>query len=370
MKRETYRKILIAMFAVYLCAFSYYLSCIIYAFEKNDSNIFPVISLEKMQPVMSTKNEEKDQQLLMPLGMPVGIYIHAKGIMVLDTGIVTDIYGEKEVPAEKLLKRGDYILAFNGMEVNSIDGFSRMIQENEEKSCTLTVLRNQKEMDIQVTPVQTGNDNYKLGVWVRQDAQGIGTLTYMDANGNFGALGHGITDVDTNEVIDIQDGRLYNSEVLAVVKGKDGTPGELVGYIDYKNDSVIGEIQSNNAKGIYGELDTNSIFYDPKMALPAASSDEVKVGEAQIRCSVDGEVVDYQIEIESVKKKSRVDQKDMVIRIVDERLLEKNGGIVQGMSGSPIIQDGKLVGAVTHVLVNDPTRGYGIFIENMLDAAG
>lgn len=359
MKRQTYRKILIAIFAVYLIAFSYYLSCIIYAFDHKESRVLPVLNQE----------QNKKELRLMPLGIPVGIYIHAKGIMVLDTGAVTNLAGEKEAPAEKLLKSGDYILAFNGMNVVSINEFSNLIQKNRNQTCTLTVLRNQDQIDVKMTPVQTGNEVYKLGIWVRQDAQGIGTLTYMDEEGHFAALGHGITDVDTNEIIDIQDGKLYDSEILAVVKGKSGIPGELVGYIDYRGNTIIGEIESNCIQGIYGKLNTACISYDPEQAIEIADKDEIKMGNAQIRCCVDGKVTDYQIEIESMEKKSKDDHRDMVIRIVDERLLEKTNGIVQGMSGSPVIQNGKLVGAVTHVLVNDPTRGYGIFIENMLEAA-
>ena len=356
MNRETYRKILIAIFAVYLCAFIYYLSAVVYTSNGNNQGAIPTINQE---------NEIK----LMPLGTPVGIYIRAKGVMVLDTGIVIDLDGVKQEPTENLIKKGDYILAFNGIDVESIQGFNEMIQKNEEHICTLTIMRDHEAIEVQMAPVQTREETYKLGIWVRQDAQGIGTLTFVDEEGNFGALGHGITDVDTNETIDIKNGCLYGTEILSIIKGKSGEPGELVGNIDYEESSVIGRIITNNEEGIFGILNEESNLYESEKAIPAADHSEVKEGPAFIRCYVDGECMDYGIEIENVDKKNREEQKDMVIKIVDERLLEKTNGIVQGMSGSPIIQDGKLVGAVTHVLVNDPTRGYGIFIENMLEAA-
>ena len=357
MNREMYRKILIAIFAVYLSAFIYYLFACVYTSNGKNEGAIPTI------------NQEKEIKLV-PLGIPAGIYIRAKGVMVLDTGMVTDLDGVKQEPTENLIKKGDYIVAFNGQSVDSIEQFNSMIQENESHSCTLTIMRNDKEVEVKIEPVQTGIEIYKLGIWVRQDAQGIGTLTFVEEEGNFGALGHGITDVDTNETIEIQEGRLYGTDILAIVKGKSGEPGELVGDINYYESSVLGKIETNNESGIFGFLDDVKKFYKSEKAIPAADHSEVKEGPAFIRCYVDGECMDYGIEIENVDKKNREEQKDMVIKIVDERLLEKTNGIVQGMSGSPIIQDGKLVGAVTHVLVNDPTRGYGIFIENMLDAAG
>ena len=356
MNREMYRKILIAIFAVYLSAFIYYLFACVYTSNGKNEGAIPTI------------NQEKETKLV-PLGIPAGSYIRAKGVMVLDTGTVTDLDGVKQEPTENLIKKGDYIVAFNGQSVDSIEQFNSMIQENESHSCTLTIMRNDKEVEVKIEPVQTGIEIYKLGIWVRQDAQGIGTLTFVDEEGYFGALGHGITDVDTNETIEIQEGRLYGTDILAIVKGKSGEPGELVGNIDYYESSVLGKIETNNEYGIFGILDDAKNFYKSDEAIPAADHGEVKEGAAFIRCYVDGKCMDYAIEIENVDKKNREEQKDMVIKIVDERLLEKTNGIVQGMSGSPLIQNGRIVGAVTHVLVNDPTRGYGIFIENMLEAA-
>lgn len=354
MNREKYRRFLIVVFAVYLCAFIYYLSYTIYTFASNESLAVAQI------------NGENNDKKLMPLGMPVGIYIRARGVMVLDTGEVTTINGKKAEPTKDCLEKGDYLLELNGEEIESIDWFTEAIYENGNKELTLTVLRDGTESDIKITPVQTGMDEYKIGVWIRQDAQGIGTLTYVDEQGNFAALGHGIADVDTSEIIDIQSGSLYESTILSIVKGKSGEPGEMVGHIDYQNSLILGKIVENSEQGIYGILKEEVELYDENQALPIGGKDEIKEGPAVIRCCINGQVKDYDIVIESVDKISLVEHRNLIIEITDKELLSETNGIIQGMSGSPIIQDGKIVGAVTHVLVDDPTRGYGIFIENML----
>ena len=366
MSMEKYRRFLVVVFTVYLFFFIYYLSYTIYTQAWGESLAVVQVEHEDKEKILSSEHERK----LMPLGMPVGIYIHTKGIMVLETGEVTDLNGEKVDPIKNGLKSGDYITCFNDVEVHSIKGFSDLIQKNGSKACTVTVLRNGKKTSIKLTPVQTEANGYKLGVWVRQDAQGIGTLSFVDEEGDFVALGHGITDIDTGEIIDIQYGRLYESQILSVIKGKNGEPGEMIGHIDYIHSPVLGTVESNNAKGIYGKLNENINLYDEEQAFPIAEKHEVKEGEARIRCSVDGEIKDYEIQIEHIEKLNLDGQKNFMIRVTDAELLKKTNGIVQGMSGSPVIQNGRIVGAVTHVLVNDPTRGYGIFIENMLDAAG
>ena len=365
MNREKYRRFLVVVFTVYVFFFIYYLSYTIYTHASGESQT--VANIENKREILN--RIKTDGKRFMPLGMPVGIYIHSKGIMVLDTGEVTGMDGEKIEPTKNSLKSGDYITCFNGEEIDSIKGFTKMIQQNGEKQCVLTVLRDGRETTIEMTPIQTESKAYKLGIWVRQDAQGIGTLTFVDENGHFVALGHGITDVDTGEIIDIQYGRLYESKIMSIIKGKNGEPGEMIGHIDYIHSPVLGIVESNNAKGIYGKLAKNVNLYDEEQAISIAEKHEVKEGEAWIRCSIDGEIKDYEIQIEHIEKLNLDGQKNFMIRVMDEELMKKTNGIVQGMSGSPIIQDGKLVGAVTHVLVNDPTRGYGIFIENMLEAA-
>lgn len=363
MNREKYRKLLIVIFAIYLCTFIYYLSYTIYAPKSNES-FARIQPSEKM--VMQTASN-MDEKKLMPLGIPVGIYIRAKGVMVLETGEVTDAWGNHLEPAKGVLERGDYLLEMNGKKIQSIEKLQEILHENGENTVELTILRNNQLQYVETTPVKIQDAEYKIGVWLRQDAQGIGTLTYVDEDGNFAALGHGVTDVDTSDIIDIQNGRLYESTILSIVKGKNGKPGEMIGNIDYQNSPVLGTITENNARGIYGSLSENYALYDEAKALPVGNKKDVKKGKAFIRCCMDGVVQDYAIEIENVQLINPMGDKDLIIRITDEKLLKKTNGIIQGMSGSPIIQDGKLVGAVTHVLVNDPTRGYGIFIESMLE---
>ena len=230
---------------------------------------------------------------------------------------------------------------------------------------SLTVKRDGKLYHVTLQPVLDAAGVYRIGTWIRTDAQGIGTITYMTNNGYFGALGHGITDIDTGLLMEISGGVLYDAEVLSVVKGKSGTPGELIGIIRQSGISKIGEITTNCSKGIYGKVKRGVI--DGGETIPIGLKQEVELGPATILCQVDSMVKEYEIEIERIELGRTNDNKGLVIRITDEVLLAKTGGIVQGMSGSPIMQNGKLIGAVTHVLINDPTKGYGIFIETMLE---
>ena len=223
-------------------------------------------------------------------------------------------------------------------------------------------------MDINITPVKASADGrFKIGVWVRDRTAGLGTLTFYNlADGTFGALGHAITDPDTADVLTVEKGVLLKASVESVKQGEVGSPGEIRGVF-YEAESHIGEMQKNTIQGIFGTM-TEPIsdpYYTEPLPIGTASA-----GGAYILCTLEGDTVEqFEIEITKVNRRRGNDTKNMVIKVTDPKLLEKTGGIVQGMSGSPIIQDGKLVGAVTHVLVNDPTKGYGIFIENMLAAA-
>ncbi len=310
-----------------------------------------------------------DETYVMPVGTPVGLYIHSKGVMVLGTGKVTDLTGTVSEPAKTVFKSGDYILKINGTDIRNTSQALSLIQSCGGGEITFDVLRDGKEIQLKMYPVETSENVYKVGIWLRDDTQGIGTITYVDANQQFAALGHGITDIDTGLLIDISHGMVYRSNILSVVKGESGTPGEIVGTIDYQKMNRIGTISLNTNCGVLGTLDAEALKYEPEKAVPVAHQQEVEASDAQILCAIDGEAALYDVRIEKIDY-DKSDNKNFVIRITDDRLLEKTNGILQGMSGSPIIQNGKLVGAVTHVLVNDPTRGYGIFIENMLDAAG
>ena len=219
-----------------------------------------------------------------------------------------------------------------------------------------------------VTPQQNTEGVYKLGIWIRDNAQGVGTMTYLDEKNGFGALGHGINDTDTADLMEVQSGSLYKTKIVNIRKGISGTPGELTGVIDYKKENRIGAISINSVEGIFGTLSQEEADEIQGEALPVGLKQEVKKGEAQILSCLEEDGVPqlYTIEIKALHLDHDNINRGIEIQVTDERLLEKTGGIVQGMSGSPILQNGKIIGAVTHVFVNDPTRGYGIFIENML----
>lgn len=217
-----------------------------------------------------------------------------------------------------------------------------------------------------VTPDTNQNREWKMGIWVRDNAQGIGTLTYEDTDNSFGALGHGINDVDTSLLMNLEEGTLYRTEIVGITRGSNGSPGELTGYIEYDSENIIGEITENTTEGIFGICDEEVGQESSFEPIPIALKQEIVLGPAQIICSVTGEPEFYDVEIVEVNLERDNINRGIVVQVVDEKLLTLTGGIIQGMSGSPIIQNGKLVGAVTHVLVQDSTRGYGIFIEEML----
>jgi len=236
----------------------------------------------------------------------------------------------------------------------------------------LGVLRGDRELTIEATPAADPRDGeYRLGVWVRESTAGVGTLTYYDPeSGEYGALGHAITDVDTGVMFPVGEGAVYENEVVRITRGAENAPGELTGGF-FEEEVVLGGIEKNTGFGVFGsapeEMAQGGLYPE---GLPVGRRDEVHTGSAQILSCVDGgEVKAYDCEIERLYGQSEPQTRSMVVRITDQELLGRTGGIVQGMSGSPIVQDGKLVGAVTHVFVSDPTRGYGVYIEWMLDAA-
>ena len=305
---------------------------------------------------------------LMPSGDVIGIYIKTNGIMILGTGKVTGKDGIQSEPAKNIVKSGDYIQSMDGQPVNSTEDITNILNESQGNDVILKVLRDGESIDLKIKPVATSDGEYKIGIWIRDDTQGIGTLSFVDENNNFGALGHGIADIDTSLLIDIEDGELYTSKIMSIVKGENGTPGEMVGTILYNSQNKIGQITKNTDSGIYGEISAPSMAYDPEKALPIGLKQDIHEGDATIRCKIGEEVKEYDVVIESIEMNSAHPNKDIVLKVVDEALLSETNGIIQGMSGSPIIQDGKFIGVVTHVFLNDCKRGYGIFIENMLNA--
>lgn len=300
-------------------------------------------------------------------GMPVGIYMETDGVMVLDTDTVTGIDGQEYEPAGKLVHSGDYIVGFNDREISTKKELMDSLRELDQNEVLLTVRRRDEEVKVRVKPVECGPGEYKLGIWVRDNVQGMGTVTFMTGDGRFGALGHGIHDADTNGLLNISEGRLYKTSIHSIQKGENGIPGSMEGIIVYNDLNLLGSIEKNTEAGIYGKVDKIGDLFTEQEAVQTASSSEIEVGDAKIRCFIDGEIKDYDIRVTDIDESGQEVNKGIVLQVTDPELLEKTGGIIQGMSGSPILQNGKLIGAVTHVFVQDSARGYGIFIENMLE---
>ena len=303
---------------------------------------------------------------LIPSGLPIGIYIETDGIMVLGTSPIPSTDGLNYEPAVNILKSGDYIKALNGNPVKNKEELIEEVQKSKGKDITFTLLRNKKKLKVKIKPVKSNDGEYKIGAWIRDDTQGIGTLTYIDADGTFGALGHGITDIDTNLLMNIKQGSIHTAKIMQIIKGKSGTPGELVGLINQTEKEKIGEILVNTNQGIFGKVENEFKDFANEKPVKIGLKQDIKLGKAYIRCMVENEIKDYEIEIEKVNLNSSNVSKGLVIRITDEQLINITNGIVQGMSGSPIIQDGKIIGAVTHVFIQNSTKGYGTFIENMI----
>ena len=336
-------------------------------FRANEIDAYQMeLKLFGVLPYKQVDVEVIQDKLLIPSGMPIGIYVKTDGVLVVGIGEFESSGGDNVSPAKYVLQKGDYILKCNGEAVENKKQFISMVEDSAGEDMVLTIRRNNEVTDVMINADKNRMEEWKLGIWIRDNAQGIGTMTYEGADSTFGALGHGINDVDTSILMNLEEGTLYKTEIVGITRGANGAPGELTGYIEYDSENVIGEITENTAAGIFGicdeELMENSV-YDP---IPIALKQEISLGPVQIICSVSGEPEFYDVEIVEVNLDQENVNRGIVIRVVDEKLLTLTGGIIQGMSGSPIIQNGKLAGAVTHVLVNDSTKGYGIFIEEML----
>lgn len=335
----------------------------------SDSRIMAVCNLFGVFPVKTMELEIVSKQELIPGGIPVGIYVQTEGVFVIGTGKIETEQGSIDSPAKNIVKTGDYITSVQGVEVSRKQELMIELAHFKGEELVLGIRRNGDNIQVAIKPV-ISEKGAKLGVWVRDDTQGVGTLTYITADGRFGALGHGISDADSELLMEVSEGKLYDCEIFEITKGQKGNPGKLSGKITYSRNNLYGEVTGNLSGGIYGKANAHLLERAAHEPIPIALKQEVMEGEAVILSSVSGELKEYTVEIEKAYRGDNDVNKGMVLTVTDEDLLALTGGIVQGMSGSPIIQDGKLVGAVTHVLVNDPTRGYGIFIENMLDMSG
>jgi stage IV sporulation protein B len=311
-------------------------------------------------PAMAADVNGEEPRMLVPVGHTVGVKLFARGVVVVKLS-------EGGTPAKACgLRTGDIILKCGGITVTSTEQFQSLLRESGGTATELQVTRDGGSVTLSVCPKQNSEGDYCIGAWIRDSMAGIGTMTYYDpATGVFGALGHGITDVDTTQLMPFANGSILPSTVKAVKRGETGTAGELRGNFDLTEN--LGGLYANTTSGVFGTLETMSDELPLGEAVPVG---QAAAGPAVIWSNVQGDTVEeYDIEILKVVSNAS-DSRDMVICVTDPDLIAITGGIVQGMSGSPILQDGKLVGAVTHVLLNDPTKGYGILIQNMLDASG
>ncbi len=315
-------------------------------------------------PVKNVEVKTLEQTMLIPGGQPFGIKLLMEGVMIVDTGDVKTKQGTKCPATECGLKKGDIILSVNGEEVDSNQELSEIVSTSDGQPVEILYSRNNKEYNTSLIPVMSASDSkYKAGLWVRDSTAGIGTVTFCEPYTNrFGGLGHPVCDSDTGEIIPISSGETTDVCINKVVKGEAGAPGELHGC--FSSEMSSGVIYNNNEYGVFGEMFCVS---EKEKAIPMGLKQEVETGKAVILSTIDETgPEEYEIEIESIDYNNE-ETKNMTIRVTDKELLEKTGGIVQGMSGSPIIQNGKLIGAVTHVLVNDPEKGFAIFCENMYE---
>lgn len=314
------------------------------------------------------QNASAEERKLVPVGRTVGVTARLCGVCVINVTEFKNTEGDMCSPAKEAgLCAQDKIMSIGGKEINSAAELEKACDNSSGNKITLEVLRDGNREIFDVTPVKSADDNkYRIGVWIKDSSSGIGTLTYYDPQtGEFGALGHGICD-ENNTLIEINEGDILDAEITSVVRGEKGMPGELIALFS-DNSLPIGIISCNTSSGIFGKLTEGSRPYGLLGEIPVATRDEVEEDEATILSNVEGEsVTEYTAEIDKINK-DKNSTKGMIIKITDDRLIDKTGGIVRGLSGSPIIQNGKIVGAVTHVFVNDPSRGYGIFIENMLE---
>lgn len=323
--------------------------------------LFVLISLLGIQGYAETK-------VLVPVGQTVGVTLDMEGVTIMDTTDVEDYDGNRYTPAKDSgLRAGDVILTVNGVSITSAKQMEEIVNTQGEDVLEIVAKRHDERQICKVkAKLSKADGHYRLGVWLKDAASGIGTITYFDPEtGEIGALGHGISDTMREDVLPIQGGEFWKATVVSIQKGDKGHPGELMGVFS-EGKEKLGEIQTNTHVGLKGTISNAASLNTIMDAVAIANREEVQEGSAKILSNIEeNKIEEYEVEIQKINTDIQ-NTKGMVIKVTDEKLLEKTGGIVQGMSGSPVIQNGKLVGAVTHVFVNDPTRGYGIFIENML----
>ena len=330
--------------------------------EKYEVSLFDKFLLKEINVDILPK------QTIIPVGSMAGLKLYTSGVLVVGMSEIEGIDNAKYKPYENTgIEEGDTIIKINSKEVISTDDLIEVVNKSNGNEINIIYMKDGKICESKMLPVEVKKSEYKLGLWVRDSAAGVGTVTFYDPiTKKFAALGHGISDVDTNELLNISSGEFVTTKVLDIVKGKEGKPGKIQGTIEKQKS--IGEIYKNSEFGIFGKVDEiYNLKIDESNKIEIVSREDVKIGRATILCDLENEgVKEYDIEIQKKYVRNNYDNKSMKIKIVDKELLELTGGIIQGMSGAPIIQNDKLVGAVTNVLVNSPKEGYGIFADMML----
>lgn len=300
---------------------------------------------------------------VIPMGKAIGMKLYTEGVLVVG---MSEIQGQKPYEGSGI-ETGDTIVEINNEPINSTDELIECVNRSNGESLEIKYISNEEEKTTSIAPAKDSDNEYKLGFWVRDAAAGVGTLTFYEpSTGNFAALGHGINDVDTYDLIQIANGELVTTNILDIIKGEDGSPGEIRGSIE--NSATLGKVSKNTALGIYGNItDVSRLNISTAKEMEVANRSEITTGKAEIMCELEnGKIQNYEIEIQKIFIDNNENNKSMLIKVTDEELIEKTGGIIQGMSGAPIIQNGKFIGAVTHVLVNDSKTGYAVFADMMI----
>lgn len=304
---------------------------------------------------------------VIPIGEVVGIKLYTSGVLVVGTSAIEGNDGITYKPYENTeIHEGDSIISVNDNRINSTDELVDAINLYNGEKVTIKYLRSDKENTCEITPAKDKNGKYRIGLWVRDSAAGVGTLTFLnEETQTFAGLGHAITDIDTGDIIQTSSGEIDNVSIVSIVKGQKEEPGKIQGTI--MQNSSIGNIYKNTKYGIYGIIkNVENLKIDYSKKVNVATRQEIQLGEATILSDIDGKLKEYNVEIQKTYLNNNYDNKSMVIKVTDQELLNKTGGIVQGMSGSPIMQNGKLIGAVTHVFIKDASIGYGVFADRML----
>lgn len=349
-----------------------------------NKNIFKLKTLDKgtanlqlkilgLIPYKNVKINVVSKIRVIPGGQSIGVRLNTDGVLVV--GITEIMDGNAKIhnlASNSGIRIGDTLTKINGIEIQNATHLSEIVKASNGNKLSLTVRRNEKKSIVDINPIKSEQDGeYRLGLWVRDKTAGVGTLSFLHPDSKkFGALGHAITDVDTGMLLSVKNGEIVKSKIISIEQGKRGKPGEIKGVF-YETNNPIGKIEKNTQLGVYGELLSDVSEIDKQKSMPIAYQHEIKEGPAFILTTLDNNTVEkFKIEITKINLQTKPGPKSMIIKITDERLLEKTGGIIQGMSGSPIIQDNKVIGVITHVLVNNPTKGYGVFIEWMILESG